>query len=200
MNTVINNWHALRIPMLSLTSVVVTCCSLMLVANQYKNNLDLSLEKAKTLYSNTQQKRQLSKLEQQHKERYLPEYQHLLQIGFIGDERRQQWLEQLRQVRAQHHLFHIDYEITPQHLYQPRFIADIENHEIYRSVMTLTFDLLHENDLVHLLTDLHNTTSPFMVRDCEVLRMVEPAINTDKTEGNLKARCEIDWLTLRAKS
>lgn len=198
--TLINNWCALRIPMIGSAIIVMMISLLIFFASQYKNNQHLSLSNANALYNNARQKLHLSKLEQQNIVQYLPRYQQLLQVGFIGEERRQQWVEQLRQVRTQYHLFNIDFEIAQQQTYQYRLIAQEVSHEMHRSAMILKLDLLHEGDLVHLLTGLRENTSPFMVRDCEVLRMVDAEINTGAMEGNLKARCEIDWFTLKARS
>ena len=63
--------------------------------------------------------------------------------------------------------------------------------------MKLNLDMLHEGDLLTLLDGLQEQTTPFIVRDCEITRPIGTEINTKNIVANLKAVCEIDWLTLR---
>jgi len=57
--------------------------------------------------------------------------------------------------------------------------------------------MLHEGDLIHLIEDLHQDTPPFLVRECEITRPIGADIDSKKMTANLKAVCEIDWITLR---
>ncbi len=63
--------------------------------------------------------------------------------------------------------------------------------------MKLNLDMLHEGDLLSLLDGLHEQTAPFIVRDCEIKRPIGAVVNSKVLTSNLKAVCEIDWLTLR---
>ena len=63
--------------------------------------------------------------------------------------------------------------------------------------MKLNLDMLHEGDLISLLDGLHEQAAPFIVRDCEISRPIGAVANSKNVVANLKANCEIDWLTLR---
>jgi hypothetical protein len=128
---------------------------------------------------------------------YLPAYNDLLASGFIGEERRIEWIERLRQIHAQHKLFSIDYSIGLQEDYKPSFLPNMGTFVLHRSIMKLNLDMLHEGDLLSLLDGLHEQTAPFIVRDCEIKRPIGAVVNSKVLTSNLKAVCEIDWLTLR---
>lgn len=200
MNIPTDHWRTLHQPILMLSGVVLLLILFVGSAYQYNRQQEIALQQATNAYNAAQQKLQLAQQKQTERLQYLPQYQHWLDVGFIGEERRQQWLERLRQVREQYGLFDIDYDIGKQQVYQPGFIERIEHQDLYRSVMTLKLGLLHEGDLLHLLTGLHQHTSPFIVRDCEVLRMTDAQIESDTLHENLKAQCEIDWLTFKEVS
>jgi hypothetical protein len=57
--------------------------------------------------------------------------------------------------------------------------------------------MLHEGDLLALLDGLHEQTTPFIVRECEIKRPVGAVVNAKNMVSNMQANCEIDWLTLR---
>ena len=63
--------------------------------------------------------------------------------------------------------------------------------------MSLKLDMLHEGDLLALLDGLHEQTTPYIVRDCEIKRPINAVVNTKTIAANMQANCEIDWLTLR---
>lgn len=189
--------HTLHQPTLMLSGVVLLIILFVGSAYQYNLQQKTALQQASSAYNAAQQKLQLAQQKQTERLQYFPQYQHWLAVGFVGEERRQQWLERLRQVREQYDLFDIDYDIGKQQVYQPGFIAKVEHQGLYRSVMTLKLGLLHEGDLLHLLAGLRQNTSPFIVRDCEVLRVADTQIKLDTLHENLKAQCEIDWLTFK---
>jgi hypothetical protein len=192
-----NDWRKLRFPILGLGLTMILVGLLASFAEQYSTSKELALISEQSLYSKARQKFESSGLEKETIIQYLPQYNNLLAQGFIGEERRIEWIERLRQIHSQYNLFSIDYSIGQQEKYKPSFITNMGNHVMHRSVMELKLDMLHEGDLVHLLTDLHEKTPPFLVRDCEITRPIGAEINTKKVAPNLKAICEIDWITLR---
>jgi len=198
----VNNRHVLRLPLIVLTSVVLGASVLLGFAYQYSREQDAVLQHAKSTYNSAQQQLQFVEQKQQTLAQYLPQYRSWQAIGLIGEERRQQWIARLHQVQTQQHLFNINYDISQQQTYNPRFIANTSHHDsrrydLRRSVMVLELALLHTGDLLKLLTGLRENTSPFMVRDCEVHRIKATESNASQFEGRLQARCEIDWLTLK---
>ncbi len=192
-----NDWRKLRYPILAFGCALLVAGLIATFADQYRTKQEAALQIEETNYRKARQKFESSGLEKETIIKYLPVYNDLLKIGFVGEERRIEWIERLRQIHAQYNLFSIDYNIGQQENYRPDFVQDMGNLVLNRSVMELKLDMLHEGDLVNLLGDLHQRTPPFMVRDCEITRPVGAEINANDLKANLTARCELDWLTLR---
>jgi hypothetical protein len=191
------DWRQLRYPILGLGLAMIAAGLLASFADQYRSEKEQALLLEQGLYNQARQKFESSGQEKETIIKYLPEYNQLLSQGFIGEERRIEWIERLRQIHGQYNLFSIDYSIGQQEKYQPSFISNTGNHVMNRSVMELKLDMLHEGDLIHLIEDLHQDTPPFLVRECEVTRPIGADIDSKKMTANLKALCEIDWITLR---
>lgn len=191
------DWRQLRFPILGLGLAMIAAGLLASFADQYRTEEEQALQIEQGLYNQARQKFESSGQEKETIIKYLPEYNRLLAQGFIGEERRIEWIERLRQIHGQYNLFSIDYSIGQQEKYQPSFITNAGNHIINRSVMELKLDMLHEGDLIHLIEDLHQDTPPFLVRECEITRPIGADIDSKKMAANLKAVCEIDWITLR---
>ena len=191
------DWRQLRFPILGFGLALIIAGLLASFADQYRTNKEIALVAEQGLYRDARQKFESSGMEKETIIQYLPAYNELLTKGFIGEERRIEWIERLRQIHGRYNLFSIDYSIGQQEQYKPSFITNMGNHVINRSVMELRLDMLHEGDLIHLLEDLHENTPPFMVRDCEMTRPIGAEVNTKQVVANLKATCEIDWVTLR---
>jgi len=191
------DWRKLRYPILGLGGALVIVGLLVSLADQYRTKNEIAVQTQQNLLNQARQKFQSSGLEKETIMQYLPAYNDLLASGFIGEERRIEWIERLRQIHAQHKLFSIDYSIGLQEDYKPSFLPNMGTFVLHRSIMKLNLDMLHEGDLLSLLDGLHEQTAPFIVRDCEIKRPIGAVVNSKVLTSNLKAVCEIDWLTLR---
>jgi len=131
--------------------------------------------------------------------RYLPNYEYLQRIGFVGDEKRLNWLEGLRLSNQQAQLFGVQYQIGSQQQYP--YAAELSPGQLtlHQSVMKLSFQLLHEGDLMSFLKALGKQGAGFFaVNECKLDRA-----NTGgsiRFQPNLRADCDIAWITLRAAS
>ncbi len=187
----------LQWPIIGLVLAIMIVGLLVTYADQYRAENELALQTQQNLLNQARQKFQSSGIEKESIIQYLPIYNKLLANGFVGEERRIEWIEALRQIHAQHKLFSIDYSIGLQESYNPSFLPNLGNFKLKRSVMNLKLDMLHEGDLLALLDGLHEQTTPFIVRECEIKRPVGAVVNAKNMVSNMQANCEIDWLTLR---
>lgn len=187
----------LQWPIIGLVVAIMIVGLLVTYADQYRAENEAALQTQQNLLNQARQKFQSSGIEKETIIQYLPIYNKLLASGFVGEERRIEWIEALRQIHAQHKLFSIDYSIGLQEGYNPRFLPNLGNFKLKRSVMDLKLDMLHEGDLLALLDGLHEQTTPFIVRECEIKRPVGAVVNAKNMVPNMQANCEIDWLTLR---
>ena len=191
------DWRKLRYPIIGLGAALVLVGLLVSFADQYRKENETALQTQQNLLNQARQKLQSSGLEKDTIMQYLPAYNALLASGFIGEERRIEWIEALRQIHAQNKLFSIDYSIGLQENFKPSFLPNLGNFRLNRSVMSLKLDMLHEGDILVLLDGMREQTTPFIVRDCEIQRPIGAAINAKNVVANMQANCEIDWLTLR---
>ena len=123
-------------------------------------------------------------------------YKRLISEGFIGEERRIEWVDNLRTIHQENKLFGINYSIASQEDYKPAFELNPGPFVLHRSVMKLDLSMLHEGDLITMIEALKaKETTPFILRECEITRSA--ASTTSKLAPNSLASCELDWLTIR---
>lgn len=125
-------------------------------------------------------------------------YQQLVAHERTQPEHRIDWVETIRRIKEKRRLISLDYEIAPQRPLDPHQ-PPADSFRYMVSPMKLDMHLLHENDLLGLLSDLKSQVQAIVsVRQCTIERL--PASGTQPTNALLRAQCEIDWITLQEKS
>lgn len=192
------DWKKLQFSLIALVLVVVAVVALVLIAQKFQQEQALAVQKQKSLLSSARQRFQLSGIEKQTITEYLPQYQALINKGFVGEERRLEWVDELRLQHQNNKLFGIKYSIGLQEVFKPSFAPSLGGFVLNRSVMELELDMLHEEDILQLTEGLskHNDEI-FMLRDCEITRLNAGGALSNQLTPNLHAKCELDWLTLR---
>lgn len=121
--------------------------------------------------------------------------------GIIGQEHRLDWIENIRKIREARKLLDLNYELGPQQTIE----ADAGNpgdnaFDIMASPMKLQMSLLHEDDLLGLLSDLRSSVQGYIrVTHCDIER-VSAVSSGSGPAPQLRANCDIDWITVREKS
>jgi hypothetical protein len=127
---------------------------------------------------------------------YAMEYDALLTQKVIGNEQRLDWIEGLENLRQQGHVLDFNYTIAPQQSYAPDPPLEAGNFQLNRSGMTMQMDLLHEEQLLHLLAAMHTQMQGwFMLDGCTLSRTG----SGDKTTP-LKAECTGGWFTMKNRA
>ena len=188
----------LQTPLLISAVVVLICLVLIGFAYRYSTDQQQHLLAQQSLLNSAKQHFQSAGIEKETIITYLPQYQTLIDKGFVGEERRIEWVDELRAQHKKHKLFGVNYSISQQEKYQPSFASNIGGFVLNRSIMKLDLDMLHEGDILQLVESLSaNNTAPFMLRDCELTRLNNNnELMSRQLVANLHARCELDWLTL----
>ncbi|MCP4041402.1 MAG: hypothetical protein GY731_05500 [Gammaproteobacteria bacterium] len=128
---------------------------------------------------------------------YSPRYQALEDRGVIGEERRLNWTESLRNISNRLRLPSLRYDIAPQVEYETAYRVNAGPFRLYASRMRLDLSLLHEEDLFRLFRELEmEALGQFSVESCTLRRVGGKRLN-DPTRANLNASCELLWMTLR---
>lgn len=188
----------LQLPWLVLFLVLLICALSIFFAYQYSENQKAALQMQESALTAARQRYQSAGLEKETIIKYLPQYQALLDKGFIGQERRIEWVEALRAQHKAHKLFDVKYSISQQEVYRPKFLLNLGGFTLNRSIMKLDLDMLHEGDILQLVESMAaNNTAPFILRDCEMIRInPNTELMNKQLMANLHAQCELDWLTL----
>lgn len=192
------DWQRLQGTLLLLTAVMLVSVSLYAAAHYFRQNQETALQNQQSLLNAARQRYQSSGAEKDMIVEYLPRYQHLIRKGFVGEERRIEWVEHLREQDKILKLFGIKFSISPQEKYTPAFAANSGGFTLNRSIMKLELDMLHEGDLLLLTETLASVSAtPFILRDCEISRLASAGQSGNQLAASLHGQCEVDWLTLR---
>lgn len=126
--------------------------------------------------------------------RYLPNYQKLSALGFVGDDQRINWLDALRNVNQKGGLFGINYDIAAKKAYPYAAALGANQLNLTQSVMKLRFQMLHEGDLPKFFEYLaEQNAGVFIVNQCSVRRV--SATPPARFQPNMSAECEVAWIT-----
>ncbi len=126
----------------------------------------------------------------------------LVDRGVIGEEARLDWVEHIARIKSERRLFDVQYELAPQ---KPASLAIMPGgnsgggFQFMASAMKLQMQLLDEDDLLGFLSDLRQSVPALLVvRGCAVERAPHNP-SEHGVQPQLKADCDIDWITAREK-
>lgn len=130
-------------------------------------------------------------------------YLEIVGRGYITEERRLDWIERIAKIKSARKLIDVQYELLPQKTVEAGLLPEGAvggGYEFMSSTMKLQMQLLHEGDLLGFLADLRTSVSALLVvRQCNVERIARGAGAERGAQAQLKADCDIDWITLREK-
>jgi hypothetical protein len=124
---------------------------------------------------------------------FQPRYIELLSRGLIGEEKRLEWVDVVRQIQAQRKLPPLSYDIEPQQTVRLESSLDLGDYQLQGSRMRLHMELLHEMDLFNFFDDLRQR-SFVTVQDCSIRRLGVAAGALGAP--TLGADCTLNWITL----
>lgn len=192
------DWQKLQPAIIALVVVIIVVSGLIALAYNFSIQQEQAMQNQQNLLNAARQRFQSSGIEKATITEYLPQYQALINKGFVGEERRLEWVDELRKQHQALKLFSIKYSIGLQEPYKPSFATNLGGFILNRSVMTLDLDMLHEEDILQLTEALSKKNKEvFMLRDCEITRLNAGGSLSNQLIANLHAKCELDWLTLR---
>jgi hypothetical protein len=129
----------------------------------------------------------------------LVDYRRLLARGVIGDERRLEWVETIGQIKNDHKLSEIKYQIEPQRTLELPGITASSELEFRVSALKVNMQLLHEGDLMVFIDGLRRKLKAHvLVRSCSMQR-VDHSGQEGGIAPRLRADCIIDLVTIRDK-
>lgn len=127
-------------------------------------------------------------------------FQALKAKGYIGPERRLDWIETIARIKTAQRIFKLEYDFTPQRPVDASLLPGgptAGGFEITSSQMHLQIQLLHEGELLAFLAELRNAVQALvLVRSCNIER-IPPGQTERSNNAQLKAECTLEWITLR---
>jgi hypothetical protein len=136
-------------------------------------------------------------LQLQNEKREIQEYQARftkLQNGhLIGEERRLDWIERIRQIYDQRKLPPLIYEVAPQQVFILDPSIPVGDFELRGTKVTLHMGLLHELDLFNFLEDL-NSAGIYSTQSCAI--HASDKAQTNALSPKFDAECTLYWITL----
>lgn len=116
--------------------------------------------------------------------------------GVLGDEDRLHWMEQLRRIKQAHALYALEYEISPQGLLDQEGAAGPTGRvRFHSSRMNLRMDLLHEGDLLVLLTEFGRSARAYVrTTRCAIERLPQRG-QASPPAARLTAQCQLELIT-----
>ena len=129
--------------------------------------------------------------------RFRGPYQELHGRGWIGPERRINWLDALRASNSQAHLFGAEYQIGTQQPYSYAQDFNAPKLGMAQSVMKLNLRLAHEGELMRFIRLLEGqNVGLFDINQCVLDRSNGSAGPAARAQPNLSAECELAWITI----
>lgn len=193
------DWRKLQLPLITFGVALIIATLLYSTTDARRAKVEKELQAQNNLLNQARSRYLTSGAEKESIVHYLPLYQQLIRQGFIGEEQRIDWIDDLRNINMRNKFFGVSYDIGSMQDYKPAFPLDIGKFALHRSTMKLTFAMLHEGDLLTLLSALPlEQNPPFMLRDCTISKVDGGGKN--KFVPNLNSVCEIDWLTVTEPS
>ncbi|MBL1141978.1 MAG: hypothetical protein HND53_08115 [Proteobacteria bacterium] len=190
------DWSILKGPL-----VVFCIClvfSSVLVGGSYYFNSDLEKEynNNKNLFQSISRRYLDVDQEEMVLRDFYPKFVNLYNRGIIGQEKRLNWIEALRQAGEKVELPSLTYSINSQEEHIPEYNINYSGYTLYRSSMELTLGLLHEGDLFKLIEYINNTAEGiYTLTECS-FNQNGKEIQYVKDNANITASCLLYWITI----
>jgi hypothetical protein len=124
------------------------------------------------------------------------QFQQMELAGMIGQEKRLEWTELLRDLQRRLRLPGMNYEFGPQVPLESLAGAD---YAFYSSQLKIQLRVLHEEDLLNFVGQLQKEAKALVVlRGCKLSRL--PGGSTARDAAQLAGECTMEWITLRRAS
>jgi len=130
---------------------------------------------------------------------YRDTFEELAASGVIARESRLNWVRIMRDSVREMHLPFARYAVEKQQPFSASYLPGGNGPQILSSSMKLELGLLHELDLIRLISKLRESPGLFHVSSCELDRVGDDdAIQAEKP--NLLGKCTLNWFSMPTPS
>lgn len=195
----INEFGLVRTAVLTAVAVVTCGLTLVMVTAISQQEADEALDRAQRQRNAAASRYAHLDNEKRDIRDFQQRYSELRERGLIGEERRLEWVDAIRQVQESRQLPPLSYEIDPQQPVRLESALDLGEYTLYGSRMRLHMELVQDMDLFDFFADLHERGF-FALQDCSIKRLASAA-QAQATPGRtgaptLGADCTLNWITM----
>jgi hypothetical protein len=169
--------------------------------HQLKKNSEKTFKEVTAARRDMQAKLARASDEQQELRDKIDRFQQLKAKGYIGAERRLDWIEAIARIKTARRILKLEYELSPQRQVDSTLLpggASAGGFELMASQMRLQLELLHEAELLAFLAELRDTVQALVkVRSCTIERIATGNTIRSGNLAQLKADCVLEWITLK---
>ncbi len=126
-------------------------------------------------------------------DQYQPTYLSAVKRGFVGEEKRLDFVEHVKKIQETRRLLPLSYEIFPRQNVQLDPTILIGELELRASRIAIHIPLLHEGDMLNLLADL-SQIGTFIPKSCSMV--AKPNVEPNLIMARLDGECELYWLSI----
>lgn len=126
-------------------------------------------------------------------DQFQPSYLAAVKHGFVGEEKRLDFVEHVKKIQEQRQLLPLNYEIFPRQNIQLDPSFDMGELELRASRIAIHLPQLHEGDMLNLLADL-SQIGIFIPKNCSMT--VKPNVEPAMFMARLDGECELYWLSV----
>ncbi|HWT53812.1 MAG TPA: hypothetical protein VN066_03320 [Rhodocyclaceae bacterium] len=185
----------LRWPLLGLGLAILIALAAGLAARHFVQQSEKQALAAELAAANSRNAVQQLQNDEQDIRIKIAAYQTLVARGIVGMERRLDWVELMRNIQRDRKLLGLEYEIQPRQAWTGGSSAGT-GYRFMSSAVRIQIPLLHEEDLVRFLDDVHTGAAAFTrLRSCSLQRAPAAAM-ASKLAPQINAECQMDWITL----
>jgi len=169
-------------------------------ANAYLKAAEKSAREANAARRDVQSKLLRAREEEKELRAMIGGFQAMREKGFVGPERRLDWIETLNRIKVSRKIFGMEYDLAPQRPIDAAVLpggSAAGGFDLMASQMRLRLQLLHEGELVAFLAELRESVPALIqIRSCGIERI--PAGTGDRARNaQLRANCTLEWITLK---
>jgi hypothetical protein len=191
------DWSILRLSLIVFFICMIVSGSLIYGSFYFKDKMFNEYNRNNAMFRSVSNKYFAVDEEEKLIKKYYPIFIQLYNEGVIGRELRLNWVETLRKAGEEIDISSLSYEIHSQELYTPAFPVMMGKYSLFRSVMNLNMQILHEGDLFRLFEILdQKAKGAYNIENCTI---TSTAIKILEASGstNLSARCELTWHSIK---
>jgi len=133
-------------------------------------------------------------------EQFEKHYIHLQKTAIVGEENRLSWIDSLENIAKQNKIPYLKYKIEKrQKVISNKIAQAYPGIDLYKSIMSLQLQLLHEGDLYTMLDSLNQQSNGlFDIQRCSIIRnpTQQASLIHSKTDKNFNANCILNWYSI----